>query len=144
MQQAKIASLPLDTAVEVFASDAGRIKDTLNGRERIRQMAKLAFLDLPREDQTMVNHRDGNRSNNSLANLEWISNRDNVQHAIDTGLRKTKPVNQFTMAGEFVQRFASVAVAAKTFGKTSGGLIMFLHGHGLSCWGFCWDYATVN
>lgn len=164
--------VPLDTAVEVFASDAGRIKDTLNGRERIRQVAKrrdngyvevglcmangrrkslrvhrlvaMAFLGLPGEDQTMVNHRDGNRSNNCVANLEWISNRDNVQHAIDTGLRKTKPVNQFTMAGEFVRQFVSVAVAAKTFGRTTGGLYMFLRGHGSSCWGFCWDYAMVS
>lgn len=157
--------VPLDTAVEVFAYDAGRIKDTLNGRERIRQVTKrrglcmangsrkslhvhrlvaMAFLGLPRGDQTMVNHRDGNRSNNSVANLEWTSHRDNCQHALDTGLRKTKPVNQFTMAGEFVRRFGSVTLAAKTFGKSRGGLDMFLHGHGSSCWGYYWGYAMVN
>lgn len=161
--------VPLDTAVEVFASDKGRIKDTLNGTERIRHMTKrrdngyvevglcmadgtrkslrvhrlvaMAFLGQCGIGQTMVNHRDGNRSNNCVENLEWISNRGNVQHAVDTGLRKIIPVRQYTMAGEFVQQFQSVTQAAKTFGKSRGGLDLFLHGQGSSCWGFYWGYA---
>ena len=34
----------------------------------------------------IINHIDGSRDNNHLINLEWVSQRDNVHHAIDIGI----------------------------------------------------------
>jgi hypothetical protein len=40
-----------------------------------------------------VNHKDGNRSNNRLYNLEWCTRSENMQHAYDTGLNTNKKLD---------------------------------------------------
>ena len=37
---------------------------------------------------TQINHKDGNKCNNHVSNLEWCSSAYNIQHALVTGLRK--------------------------------------------------------
>lgn len=58
-----------------------------NGRKKLMKMYRLkalAFIPNP-EGKRDVNHLDGNRLNESLDNLEWATQKENMRHAVDNG-----------------------------------------------------------
>lgn len=54
--------------------------------ETIHRLVALTFLDQT-EGLTQVNHKDGNKHNNHVDNLEWCTISYNHQHATRTGLK---------------------------------------------------------
>lgn len=69
------------------------IRTRINGkRKKLRIHRLLAEFFLYKPDDTdaeyQVNHKDGDKANNSLSNLEWVTPRENVLHAYYTDLTK--------------------------------------------------------
>lgn len=49
--------------------------------ESVHRLVALAFLPSPKEGQNEINHKDGNKLNNVVTNLEWCNRGENEKHA---------------------------------------------------------------
>jgi hypothetical protein len=80
----------------------------------VHRLVALTFLDNP-ENKEFVNHKDGNKLNNLLENLEWATCLENNIHAIQSGLSKRrKNVIQYDSNMTKLGEFNSIADCSKT------------------------------
>ena len=84
----------------------------LNGKKykyRINRLVAMVYIPIPKKylkqglwyDDLVVNHKDGNKANDHVKNLEWCTNKENIQHAYRIGLKKPKkgvdhPMSKYT------------------------------------------------
>jgi hypothetical protein len=52
---------------------------------KIHRGVASAFIENPL-NKPFINHKDGNKLNNDLTNLEWVTHTENMRHAFDNGL----------------------------------------------------------
>ena len=84
----------------------------------VARLVAITFLGNPPEGFT-VNHKDGNRLNNCIENLEWLSRADNIKHGFSTGLYHTQhPILLIRNGKEF--RFPSLSKADEFLGRSHG------------------------
>lgn len=72
-------------------------KNGIIKRYRVHRLLAQAFILNP-NDKPCINHKDGDRQNNSLDNLEWCTTSENMLHAIHVTKTKISPKS---MSGKF-------------------------------------------
>jgi len=99
-----------------LSDDATKSKITAT----VHRLVAKAFIPNP-ENLDIVNHKDGNKLNNHVSNLEWLSQSGNVKHARDNNLIKlhTKRVIQYDKSGKKIAQYNSIKSAAKDVGVTA-------------------------
>lgn len=125
-----------------------------NGEKRehsrlVHRMVAEAFIPNP-GNLPEVNHKDENKTNNRVDNLEWCTHRANSRYGsrgarigawhLQNSPRRT-PINQLDMDGNYLQTFPSQGQAARQVNGSQGTIHMALSGRRKSAYGYRWEYA---
>lgn len=76
-----------------------------------------------------VNHIDGNKRNNSVSNLEYVTHKDNVQHAHRTGLTnpaKGERVSRAKLSSDVIQAIRKDVARVRNGGRAPHGAMKAL------------------
>ena len=93
---------------------------------KVHRLVAEYFIDNPLNKE-VVNHKDGNKCNSNVDNLEWVSYRENNIHAIKTGLKKTfwnkdRGIALITLVEKYR---LSASTIAKMFNVSKGTILSF-------------------
>lgn len=70
-----------------------RVSLTVKGSSKVFYIHRLVMeVFIGRKDGLEVNHIDGDKNNNKLTNLEWVTHHENIKHSHAMGLNKPKQV----------------------------------------------------
>lgn len=122
----------------------------------IHRLVALHFLSKKELDDE-VNHIDGNKLNNNVSNLEFISHKQNMKHASLNKLFKSnyKKIIQYSMEETKIKEFnslldASTIIMQDNISKTNNVSYIMeniwknLNGIRKSAYGFIWKYKEVG
>lgn len=124
----------------------------------VHRIVALAFIPNPLNKE-QVNHIDGNKINNNVSNLEWVTNAENHKHKCENGLNivcKGKEhyaygqynenhhcnikVGKYSLNGELIEIFPSTKIASKEVGCHPTTITRALKNEGHTAKGFLWKY----
>lgn len=137
----------------------------------VHKLVALTFIPIPDElkqfigtQNLQINHKDENKTNNSVENLEWCTARYNSNYGsrnkrMGNALKGRKPseatikasvercrkeVLKFSLDGEFIEKYNSIADAARANNCCHANIIKCINGSGRlkSTGGFKWRYAN--
>ena len=128
-----------------------RVVMSHNGKYRqvmIHRLVAETFIPNP-DNLPEVNHKDEDKTNNNVSNLEWCTRLYNVnygtkkkRHSEFMTRTKGRAVCQYTKDGKLVNRFSSITQAAKATGIIHSSINMAcVHEVQKTAGGYVWRYA---
>jgi len=121
--------------------------NNIKGRsKRLHILVAKAFIPNDDPNKKFVNHIDGDKLNNRVLNLEWITPQDNVKHAYDTGLLKAfeRKVCQYNLNGTLIKTFKSLKEAHDETNIDDGSIVKVCKGRQKTAGGYIWKYLETT
>lgn len=87
----------------------------------VHRMVAQTFISNP-ENKPQINHKNCNKKDNRIDNLEWVTNIENKLHAKNNGLckglkgkenSKSKKINQYDLNGNFIKQWGCIQDIAR-------------------------------
>jgi NUMOD4 motif/HNH endonuclease len=123
-------------------------KDGKKKTFRVNRLVALSFIDNPL-DLPVVNHKDGDKKNNEVVNLEWCTVSENTKHGFDKLGRvgnnggMNKVVSQLDKSSNhIIKTFNSIHEASREIGVTVQAISGCLNGRSETSGGFKWAFAN--
>ena len=110
-------------------------KDGISKKMKVHRLVADAFIPNPNNLET-VNHKDEDKTNNTVSNLEWMSREDNN---IYSKARQVQMLNKQT--GELLAIFPSTHEAERVTGIYHSHISKCCNGKLKSSGGYIWRYA---
>ena len=118
-----------------------RKKNALLKCPKIHKLVMLAFSgDEPKEQ---INHIDGDKQNNDISNLEYVTNKENRIHAIENGLINSinYGIAQYDLNGDLIAVYDTAKQALSAIGENeeySGNIGRVVRGERATSYGYIW------
>lgn len=131
-------------------SDVDLSKNGEYHRQAIHRLVALHFIPNPNPKVlTEVNHKDGNKKNNCIENLEWVTTKQNKMHSIEVlnhhpfGKEARKVLKIDLSNGKVIEEYSSLSDAARGIGTIAArsSITNVCQGYQNSAYGFKWQYA---
>lgn len=107
---------------------------TVNGKNKhfyIHHLVAEHFIG-PRPEKMDINHKDGNKTNNHVSNLEYVTHGDNMRHAFNSGLVNCKTIH----SPEVIREIRSLRNSGLSYSKIAAAT-------GVSI-GYAWQICNGN
>lgn len=105
--------------------------------KRINRLVAEAFIPNP-ENLEFVNHKDENKANNAVENLEWCSVEYNNRYSL------AKAILQFDQNGNLVAEWQAVSDASRVTGINRSNIAQCCMGKRRSAGKYIWRYKEVT